>query len=143
MKIKEMIRAAADVPVIPYWAQLVSGLAMTGAQIVPEDLWDSIGKKLETEADELENELEDLKVEGFTIKENHARSEGHETWTVNLVERFTNENPGKTIWAIPVNELICLAQDDLDADDMVSITRMLFAGTEDELRAAIANWLKA
>lgn len=141
MKIHEMIRIAANVPVVPFWAQLVSGLVMAGAKILPEDLWGPVCAKLEVEADELNYQLEDLKVPGFTVKENHERNEAHETWTVDVTEQLTEKNPGKTIWAIPVNELICLAKDADDTDDMVSITRMFFAGTEDELRAAISAWI--
>jgi hypothetical protein len=139
MQIKEMIRIAANVPVVPFWAQLVSGIVMAGAKVLPEDLWDSVSKKLETEHDD----LEDLKVDGFTIENNHARSEEHEIWIIGVIERFAEENPNKTIWAIPVDELLCLAEDDDTAYDFVSITRMFFAGTEDELRAAISAWVGA
>lgn len=141
MNIKEMLRVAADVPEVPFWCQLAAGISMAGAKILPEDLWDSVGKKLDEITEQ--TELDEIEVSGFTSEENHIRSEEHEAWIVDAIEEFARKNPGKMIWAIPVNELICLVQDDEEADDMVSITRLFFAGTEDELRAAISAWLLA
>lgn len=138
MMIKEMIRTAASVPTVPFWSQLVACLVMAGAKIVPEDLWDVIGKKIQNS----DTAWCELAVPGFTTKENHARSESHELWSVTAVQDFGHEpNDEKTVWVIPINELACLAENNDTYDDFVSIYRLFFAGTEEELRTAITAWL--
>jgi hypothetical protein len=140
MEIREMIRAAANIPVVPFWSQLIACLAMAGAKIVPEDLWDAIGKKLQADVDVVS--WCDLKIDGFKVIENHVRMAAHEVWTIEQIQNFGHEpNDEKTIWAIPLNELYCLAENNDTVDDMISVYRLLFAGTEEELRTAVAAWL--
>lgn len=135
MDIREKIRAAAAVPEAPFWSGLVASLAMAGAKIVPEDLWDALGEWA-CDSEDPEGEATGA---GFAYHENHARSESHESWQAYLVKEIRDTNPGKDVWLVPCDELACLAQDDEELRDLVSIERLSLVGTEQELRGAVAR----
>lgn len=134
MKIEDSLRAAAAVPQVPLWAGYVAGLAMAGAKIVPEDLWAAIGSWSNGEGADGEYPLY-----GFIREENHLRGEAHESWQDRLISEIREANPGKTVWVIPVDELSCLAANDEQWVDMVSLERLIFVGDEDALRKAVAK----
>jgi len=136
MTIREKLRAAASVPEVPYWSALVAGLAMAGGRILPEDLWDSIGAfSIDSDGSE------DATAYGFSHHENHSRGESHESWQDRMVRELRDANPGREVWFIPVDELVCLAAGDEGLRDMVSVERLSFVGSEEELRSAVRSWL--
>lgn len=140
MDTREKLRAAASVPEVPYWSGLVAGLAMAGAKIVPEDLWDEIGKWANAGDDDDEDDRS-FDLVGFKKHVNHARTDAHETWQNWLIHELVDENPGKTVWVIPFDELSCLAAQDEMYCDLIDVIRFTFVGTEDELRATLAKAL--
>lgn len=126
---------AAATPVVPYWVQLVSGLAMAGLKVMPSHLIAKAGRRLSAIADSyisaMGYEQDFYAKAGFILVENHCRSESHEEWQSGLGDK----HKGK--WVIPVDEILAIDCDDPQACDYVSIQRLLFEGTEEELTKAI------
>ena len=132
------LAAAAMTPRIHFFGHLAAGLVATGFSLVPQDLWDTLSRKVR--ADELLDARDKQMYRGFLVRTNHARSEQHEYWQTTILPETKLLLPpmGGRIWVIPVDELVCLSYGDMDACDFVSVTRLIFVGTEDELRAAVA-----
>jgi hypothetical protein len=146
------MRAAAGLPTVSFWALLVAIVPLAGGRIVPEDLWDLIGVKLinvpgSTKGEEFDGVYaldivsETMPEYGFEVVENHSRSNPHESWSFNLIQEKIEQNPGKDVWVLPVDEIVCLAMGADDYMDMVSLTRAIFIGSEQELRTALAAWI--
>ena len=127
------------------WARDVADAVMAGGTLVPESTWAELGEWLDG-LDAAEVELEDcvdrLKAAGFLFLENHLRSRDHREWIEDALHRITDEDPGRTLWVVPVDELICLHQSNEHANDGVHLRRLVFVGTEPELQVAIVNLTK-
>lgn len=140
------LAAAANLPRVDYGAHLVAELAMLGIKIIPEDLWDELGKAL-CEADWCNEKLEDFfegesnPKFGFQVESNHARGENHDTWQFFLSEDYGKGKKGGE-WCIPVEELQAMHSGGWGYSDMVTVTRIFFRGTEDELRAKVKKLIK-
>ena len=128
------LAAAAKTPRIDFFSQLTAGLVANGFTLVPQDLWEALTQKVLN--DELLDTDDGQMYRGFLVRTNHARSEQHEYWQTTIVPN--TEEMSTPAWVIPVDEMVCLAYGDMDACDFVSITRLIFVGTEEELRAAVA-----
>ncbi len=126
---------------VPFFGQLTAGLVMAGFRIVPRDLWDDLARKFDyDDYDSLPvgsvvlSDIEDGEEwNGFVVRSNHSRSEQHEYWQNTILPEGDGEK-----WVIPVDEFECLAKGDEGWSDFVSITRLVFVGSESELRAAVA-----
>jgi len=131
----EQLVNATKVPEVDFFAQLAAELVMAGVKIVPERWWMRLGDWLgENYTIFDEPEIHDLN--GFTHHENHARSQPHESWQWDTFSQM------KGAWVIPVEELICLYDNDPNACDFVSINRLTFVGTEEKLEEAIMEILR-
>jgi len=139
MRIREQLNAAASVPEVPFWAQLVGNLSMLGFKVIPEDLWDEVGAAFvkSCENDGLPNV--DQRIAGWDWHTNHTRSCSHEVWQNDV---FNGYPQGANIWVIPVDELVCMAFDDNEAMDFVTLYRATFVGTEQEMRASLPTFLQ-
>jgi hypothetical protein len=125
-KIREGMKVAATLPKIHFSATLAAHLVMAGFKLVPEDLWDKLSEKL----DKIDL---DLPVAGdFKSEHNHMRSGDHEVWQCCcLPERYEEGT-----WVIPCDELVEI-QYDGEYSDFVSLTRLMFTGTEEEMRKQV------
>jgi hypothetical protein len=137
------LAAAAQTPRIHFFGHLTAGLVAAGFTLIPQDLWVELSRKMRN--DKLLDTHDKQMYHGFLVRTNHARSEQHEYWQTTIAPfafarttYFPQASPNEQTWVIPVDELICLAYGNMDACDFVSITRLLFVGTEEQLRAAVA-----
>ena len=48
----------------------------------------------------------------------------------------------KTVWIVPVDELVCMAYGDEYACEFIEIMRLSFVGTERQMRAAVKELLE-
>jgi len=128
------LAAAAKTPRIPFFGQLTAGLVAAGFTLVPQDLWETLTRKVL--ADELFRTRDRQQYHGFLFRNNHSRSEQHEYWQTTILPK--SQGTLAPAWVIPVDEFVCLAYDDMGACDFVSISRLIFVGTEEQLRAAVA-----
>jgi hypothetical protein len=131
-EILSALAAAAQTPRIPFFGQLAAGLVAAGFTLIPQDLWDVLAQKVL--ADELSDVRDGQQYYGFLVRDNHTRSEQHEYWQTTILPKSQ-----ETVWVIPVEEFICLSYGEMDACDFVNITRLIFVGTEEQLRAAVAS----
>lgn len=113
---------------IDTFAQLLIQIQKLGAKIVPEKYWDMLRWIINSE--KLDNN--DRKIAEFKYLSNHLRSKTHWEWQQNVLKTSK-----KQLWVIPIEELICFYENDLFACDFVTVSRLIFKGTESELEAAI------
>lgn len=140
---RKAMEAALPAPKVPQFAGLVLGLTSAGAKIVPPDLWDGLAEALKEE--EVLSERADMdgeKIGQFTAHTNHDRTENHEIWQPHFVSLLQEKAGRKTIWIVPVDELVCMAHGDEYACEFIRITRLSFVGTEREMRAAVKELLE-
>jgi len=132
MNIKDALEQSLAVPSVDWFAQLTGQLQMCGAKVIPERHWVKLARWL--------NDLEEDHKEWGKFKhhENHARTEAHESWQW---QTFRHKAEDTDLWIVPIDELICLLYQDDSACDFVSIERLTFEGTEDEMDAAIKELL--
>ncbi len=132
---EEMISAlasAAKTPRIGLFGQLTAGLVANGFTLIPQDLWDTVTRKVRSK--KLLRTRDGEMYCGFIMRTNHLRSCQHEYWQSEIMPQEVGKDC--QAWVIPVDEFLCLSYDDMDAD-LVSVSRLIFVGTEDSLRAAI------
>ncbi len=140
---RKAMEAALPAPKVPPFAGLVLGLTSAGAKIVPPDLWDELAEALKEE--EVLSERGDMdgeKVGQFEVHTNHDRTENHEVWQPDFVSRLQDKAGRKTVWIVPVDELVCMAYGDEYACEFIEIMRLSFVGTERQMRAAVKELLE-
>lgn len=128
---------------VPSWALDAAPLSTSGLRMPPKRLIAKLVDKLKDEtcsgqdiyAEELTERAEKA---GFSYHENHTRENPHAWWQDWLGTNHAGE------WVIPLNEVIVIAEASIDDndnlfgyDDFISISRLLFAGSEEELEQAI------
>jgi len=134
-----LITASQQKP-LPPWVRDVADAARAGGTLVPESTWTWLGAWLATLAEtelDLEDCLPQILSAEFIYLQNHARSQDHREWIEDQLHRIQDENPGQTVWFIPVDELLCLHLQDEYGSDGIQLERLVFVGTEPELLAAI------
>lgn len=119
------LQAAAEVPEVQPFGQLAAGMVMNGWRLPPQDMWEDIANKLKQDDAWCGDGI-------FEAYENHARNKSHEEWQ-NAIDAIGDGDR----WFIPVEEFICLAYEDEYACDFVTLTRLVFVGTEEEFRAVV------
>lgn len=133
------MRAAAAAPRIPLWSAYMAGPAMEGARCVPEELWEKLGEAMASQAGDFDRVKDLAEEEGFAYHENHTRGEAHEPWQSELFAKLVKaaERKGTACWFVPVDELVCLHEEDDTVCDFVSVSRLSFQGSEGDMRAAV------
>lgn len=128
------MRSVLNIPKVPFEYTLAAGMAMAGFRIVPEDLWDLLSEKLGVCGDEEEEEEDEdflrtrAEAAGFTFVSNHIRGDAHDVWQgLTLADEFEDGS-----WFVPINELV-------GDDECALVSRLMFSGSEEELREAVAK----
>lgn len=133
--ILKALQAAARAPVQETQiGDLVRNLAEAGMKIVPEDLWAELGSALSNILEEEGLEAVATKC-GFVYQNNHCRSEEHTSWQPRMATEYE--------WVVPVDELVCLAEDDEYACEFIEITRLFFNGDARAMRQACRKLIDA
>lgn len=136
MSMRDDLAVAVSVPPVPPFASLVAGLKMAGLTVIPDDMWNSVAAALL----DFEGSWSELDVP-LQLHEHHVRSGSHEDWQYRIGHRLVE--PFRTVWAIPVEEFICLAADDPFYEDFTQLTRFTFVGTYSEMLGAVARLVDA
>lgn len=135
-QLRQAMHTAVSVPRVPTFSSLVGALKMGGYQIVPYDLWEDVGNLVRIED---MGEVADINdrptVGGWALYSNHERSQPH----LEFQDRIANDEDRDSTWIIPVNELECIVHADEYYDDFIEIYRLVFRGTESEMRKAVQD----
>jgi hypothetical protein len=137
MDVKSTLRLAASVPGVPLFGQVVATAVMSGAKMLPEDLWERTSKVFSRCLEE-----EDVVLPAgskLKVHDNNARSNPHECRVYQIISTLQQEvKPQQAVWYIPVDELASLVNEDPD-EDYMDITVLTFVGTEKELRKEVSK----
>lgn len=128
----------SNIPRVPFWAQLAGGLVMAGWRLIPTDLMPRVATRV-AQAEDAYAQEDALVEAGWTKHYNHSRGDAHEYWQSRLAEE-TGLNPDEC-WVIPLDEMICAGDGDDAACDFIGLTRLIFCGSEQEMRDSLAEWL--